>query len=153
MESIVEKGNDDSSNTTKVLVENIFKFLTTFINAFFNLLNSPTGIMWGILILLTLQVKMAKATPISSSDVNSQSTMMDSLGHNAAFILYPMKPMEASSFITQLKEEEFYESHTMETESLTFLMNLKNTRMKFNQQKPFLEARTSAFMYKLYVLI
>ena len=49
MLSTVEQGNDDSSNTTKILVENIFKFLITFINAFFNLLNSPTGktVLWA----------------------------------------------------------------------------------------------------------
>ena len=88
MLSTVEKGNEDSSNTTKILVENIFRFLTTFINAFFNLLNSPSGLMWGLLILLMLQVKMAKSTPISSSDVSHQSNMMDSLGHNTSFNLY-----------------------------------------------------------------
>ena len=39
-----------------------------------------------------------------------------------------MKSMEASSFIFQLNEEEFYESHTMETEPFTFQMSLKDTK-------------------------
>ena len=114
MLSTVEQGNDDSSNTTKILVENIFKFLITFINAFFNLLNSPTGIMWGILILLTIQTQLVKASPVSSSDVNSHSslnTMMESLGQDTSFILYSVKSYDAISFtikLSEVKKEEFY---------------------------------------------
>ena len=119
MESIEEADHDeDSPSTVRFLVKNIFIFLITFINAFFNLMTtifkSPTGIIWGVLALLAFHIAMSQATPISENDANTQTsleTMLNSLGPNPSFMLYSVKAMEASSFIIQLKEvqqEEFY---------------------------------------------
>ena len=116
MLSTVDKAKDDSSNTTMILVENVFKFLITFVNALFNLLNSPSGLMWGILIFLTIQTKMmVKASPVSSSAVDSYSSLnpmmnydttldtpLHSMRQGQSFMFYPTEQLEASSFITRL---------------------------------------------------
>ena len=121
-----DKAKDDSSNTTMILVENIFKFLIMFVNTLFKLLNSQYGLMWGILIFLTIQTKMmVKASPTSSSAVDSFSSlnfMMDydtsldtplhSMRQNQSFMFYPTEQLEASSFITRLDkihQKEVYE--------------------------------------------
>ena len=96
------------------MVENIFKFLITFTNALFNLLNSPSGIIWGILIFLTLHTQMIKASPVSQNTVGSHSslnTMMESLDQEKSFLLYAVESYDAMSFTVQVKEVkegEFY---------------------------------------------
>ena len=106
--------NDDSSNTTKILVGNIFKFLITFTNALFNLLNSPSEIIWGILIFLTLHTQMIKASPVSQNAVGSHSslnTMMESLDQEKSFLIYAVESYDAMSFtiqVKEVKEGEFY---------------------------------------------
>ena len=118
-ESIEETNHEgDSSSTVKFLIKNVFECLTLFITAYFNLMNtifkSPTGIIWGAFCLLAFQIAMYQATPISTNDASTQTsltTMLNSLGPNPSFILNSVNAMEASSFIVQLDEvrqEEFY---------------------------------------------
>ena len=92
--------DDDSSSTIKFLVKHTFNFLITIITGFFNLMNtiftSPTGILWGILALLAINIALSQASPISENDAITQTsleTLLNSLGPNPSFILYSVKTM------------------------------------------------------------
>ena len=107
---------EDSLSAFKFLVKNTFKFLITFTTGLFNLMNSQKGVMWGLIQLALVAV--THGSPVVENDATTHTsleTLITSIGPNPNFTLYPMKSMEASSFIFQLNDEEFYESHTMET--------------------------------------
>ena len=63
--------DDDSSSTVKFLVKHTFNFLIAIITGFFNLMNniinSPTGILWGILALLALCCTLGHASPVPAN--------------------------------------------------------------------------------------
>ena len=111
------KQDEGSSNENNLLVKSIFECIMSFIIAYFNLMttifkDSP-GILWGIIFLLAFQVAMSHATPTSTNDVSTQTsltTMLNSQGPSPSFILYTVDAMEASSYTFQMNEirqEEF----------------------------------------------
>ena len=105
------KQDEGSSNENNLLVKSIFECVMSFISAYFNLMNTifkgSPGILWGVLCLLAFQVAMSKATPISTNDAStltSLTTMLNSQGPSPSFILYTVDAMEASSFTFQMDE-------------------------------------------------
>ena len=111
------KQDEGSSNENNFLVKSIFECVMSFITAYFNLMTTifkgSPGILWGVLFLLAFQVAMSKATPTSTNDVSTQTsltTMLNSQGPSPSFILYTVDAMEASSYTFQMDEirqEEF----------------------------------------------
>ena len=103
--------DDDSTSTVRFLVKHTFNFLITIITGFFSLMNtlftSPTGILWGILALLAINIAFSQASPISENDAITETSLenlLNSLGPNPSFILYSVETLEANSFIIQLNE-------------------------------------------------
>ena len=93
------------------MVKGIFECILSFITAYFNLMTTifkgSPGILWGIIFLLAFQAAMSHASPTSTNDVSTQTsltTMLKSQGPSSSFILYTVDAMEASSYTFQMDE-------------------------------------------------
>ena len=71
---VLKQGNEESMSNTKIFLENLFKFLIAFIKAITSIMNSPTGILWGIVFLLAVHPQLIKGSPVPSGEISSHSS-------------------------------------------------------------------------------
>ena len=110
---VLEQVKDESMSNTRIFLESFFKFLIVFMKAVTSIMNSPTGILWGIVFLLALHPQLIRASPVPSGEINSHSslnTLLETFQNEKSFVVYTLESYDASSFTFPLKEvklEEF----------------------------------------------
>merc|ERR1712030_228596 len=110
---VYEQVKDESLSNIRIFLEEMFKFLIALMNAVTSIMNSPTGILWGLVFLLALHPQFIQASPVHSGDINSHSsldTLLNNFQTEKSFTIYALESYDASSFTFPLKEvklEEF----------------------------------------------
>merc|ERR1712105_389180 len=110
---VYDQVKDESLSNTRIFLEELFKFLIALMNAVTSIMNSPTGILWGLVFLLALHPQFIQASPVNSVDINYHSpldTLMKNFQTEEDFTIYAVDSYDASSFTFSLKEikmEEF----------------------------------------------
>ena len=114
----------EPTSNTKIFFKELFNFLTAFMKSITGIMNSPTGILWGIVFLLALHPQFIRASPVNPLENSEQvsatqvhisphsplDTLMKSFQHEKDFTIYAVESYDASSFTFPLKEiqkEEF----------------------------------------------
>ena len=111
---VLKQKKEESTSNTKILLENLFKFLIAFIKAVTSIMNSPTGILWGIVFLLAIHPQLIRGSPVPSGEISSHSsldTMLETINIEKSFVVYSLESYDATSFTFNLREvktEEFY---------------------------------------------
>merc|ERR1712030_14728 len=111
---VLNQEKEESTNNTKILLENLFKFLIAFIKALTSIINSPSGILWGIVLLLAIHPQLIRGSPVPSGEISSHSsldTMLETINIEKSFVVYSLESYDATSFtfdLKEVKEEEFY---------------------------------------------
>ena len=100
---IEETDNDDSSSTAQFLIKNIFNFLIAIITGFFNLMNniinSPMGILWGILALLALMATLGHGSPVPVNNAIATTSLGNRLTLETSCLI---------KHLDEVQQEEFY---------------------------------------------
>ena len=99
----------------------LFNFLINLTNGMFTLLNdissSPTGIVWGILVLLAIFAIRGQAMSINESSISHQSPIDLFLSNsNSGYLLYGIETFESNTVVTTF-EAVSYTHLTLPTNS------------------------------------
>ena len=114
---VLEQVKEESMSNTRIFLESFFKFLIAFMKAVTSIMNSPTGILWGIVFLLALHPQLIRASPVPSGEINSHSsldTILETFQNEKSFVVYTLESYDASSFTFPLKEVKLEEFNGMD---------------------------------------
>ena len=115
---VLKQGNEESLSNTKIFLDNLFNFLIAFIKAITSIMNSPTGILWGIVFLLAVHPQLIKASPVPSGEISSHSSLdilLETINNEKSFVVYALESYDASSFTFPLDEVKTAEFNGIDT--------------------------------------
>ena len=90
---VLKQGNEESMSNTKIFLDNLFNFLIAFNKAITSIMNSPTGILWGIVFLLAVHPQLIKASPVPSGEISSHSSLdilLETINNEKSFVVYAL---------------------------------------------------------------
>ena len=100
---------EEKEEVPQNFMSQLFNFFIIFTNGMFNLLNniisSPTGIIWGILFILTIFALRGQTAEIPVKSATPQTAIEHFLSaSNSGYIVYGINTFETYTFYTPLEE-------------------------------------------------